>query len=98
MECEQQHTTWFAFGDSDSPEIRIESVGKFSKKTAIDEQKLCRIVRLVLFEGYTLRDTADTLGVSHMTVYRALQKTTMQLGDSHRKLYERLYGDLEVLG
>ena len=61
-----------------------------AKKKAVDEQKLRRIVQLIFLERYTLRDAADAMGVSHMAVYRALQKADIRVeGD-----YGRLYGKM----
>jgi len=61
-----------------------------AKKRAIDEHKLQKIVHLIFFERCTLRGAADALGVSHMTVYRALQDADIQFEGDYGRLYKKV--------
>jgi predicted DNA-binding protein (UPF0251 family) len=62
----------------------------------IDEQKLLRIVQLIFLERYTLRDAADTIGVSHMTVYRALQNANIRVEGDYGRLYGKMFDSMKM--
>ncbi|MBU0586522.1 helix-turn-helix domain-containing protein [Candidatus Micrarchaeota archaeon] len=58
-----------------SPEFSVSN----SKKRKIDERKLYQIVHLLFNERLSPREIAKQLGVSHMTIYRAMANTDFML-------------------
>ncbi|HLC69011.1 MAG TPA: hypothetical protein VJH24_04165 [Candidatus Bilamarchaeaceae archaeon] len=51
----------------------------------VDEQLLSEILRLHFIERFSIRKTANILGLSHMTVHRALsnERLALVVGGSH---------------
>lgn len=48
-------------------------------KKGMDEQKLSEVVRLYFLEKLSMRQVADIVGVSHMSVYRMLSDPNLEL-------------------
>ena len=49
------------------------------KRSIVNEQLLGEILRLYIYEKLSMRDIADMLSVSHMTVYRALNDSELEV-------------------
>ncbi|MGV8177001.1 MAG: helix-turn-helix domain-containing protein [Candidatus Bilamarchaeaceae archaeon] len=64
---------WFAGGGS-SPYF-----GTNPDRRKLDGRKLGLAVRLLLEERMSLRQAADVLGVSHMTLHRALKRDELKV-------------------
>jgi predicted DNA-binding protein (UPF0251 family) len=54
-----------------------KDVGKVGRPKRLSYQELEMAVRLYFEEGLSVRDVADVLNVSHMTVWRALNKLSL---------------------
>jgi hypothetical protein len=48
-------------------------------KKACDEARLAEVVRLYFIEKMSMRQVADVIGVSHMSVYRMLSDPAVEL-------------------
>ena len=71
--------------EGDSSDLGASRTGKGAgakkgrPKKGMDEQKLSEVVRLYFLEKLSMRQVADIVGVSHMSVYRMLSDPNLEL-------------------
>ena len=66
------------FGPPLGTSISADNKGKKGRPRKIDS-RLGEILNLLIVEKLSIRDIADMLGVSHMTVYRALGRADVEM-------------------
>jgi DNA-directed RNA polymerase specialized sigma subunit len=62
-----------------APRSRGSDKKKGRPKKGMDEQRLSEVVRLYFLEKLSMRQVADIVGVSHMSVYRMLSDPNLEL-------------------
>ncbi len=63
----------------DSFGARTAQARRGRPKKAHDQERLTEVVRLYFIEKMSMRQVADVIGVSHMSVYRMLSDPTVEL-------------------